>query len=189
MVETSSEEEDKGGSLPLAALGRDSISTIKVASNEMDRLTLLAEKAAEKAQVGEEPVSSTTTINNNLKSNHVKNNNVNKSNINNPNTKKFNTPKPHQVTDTNANLPKAEINPTVDNKVQIGKSSFTNEAQNGFECAQFAFLKDPCHINVIFLFFINQLLLLIFVSYTQKKIHVPNCSLGHITQQVQMGFP
>lgn len=114
MVETSSEEDAEDKTLPLAALGRDSISQIKVASNEMERLQLLAEKAGATSATGP------TTINNNLKSNHVKNNNIN-SNMNSGSPNKFNAPKPLQVIDTNANLPKPEINPTIDNKVQIGK--------------------------------------------------------------------
>lgn len=123
MIEVSSEEdtEDKvASSHHPAAFGRGSVSQIKVASNDAERLQLLAEKA------GMSPSSSDaggpTTINNNLKSNHaVKNINVN-SNINNHNqTKQLNTPKPPpQVIDTNANLPKPEINPPMD-KVQIGE--------------------------------------------------------------------
>ncbi|XP_035706022.1 protein phosphatase 1 regulatory subunit 16A isoform X2 [Folsomia candida] len=127
MIEVSSEEdtEDKvASSHHPAAFGRGSVSQIKVASNDAERLQLLAEKA------GMSPSSSDaggpTTINNNLKSNHaVKNINVN-SNINNHNqTKQLNTPKPPpQVIDTNANLPKPEINPPMD-KVQIGSNGIS----------------------------------------------------------------
>lgn len=126
MIETSSEEdaEEKMTSNHPASFGRSSISQIKVASNEAERLQLLADKAGVPLEPGPTP----TTINNNLKSGHVKNINV----INNHQnqTKQFNTPpakppKPHQVIDTNANLPKPEINPT--EKVQIGEFPIKNE--------------------------------------------------------------
>lgn len=108
-TETSSEE-DHDDIRSIAHPSKDSIPTIKVAANEMERLQSIAAKGGSN--------NSDTIVNNNLKSNNLKNKNIN-SNINNQ-SKQFSNPIAIPVTDTNANLPKPEINPPID-KVQIGE--------------------------------------------------------------------
>jgi hypothetical protein len=116
-TEGSSAEEDSGDDQIIQPpLGRDSQPHISVAPNELDKLHRIAAKGSGS------PETKNNTINNNLKpNNNVKNSNVNSNTNNKSTTKQFTNPISIPVTDTNANLPKPEINPAVDSQVKIGE--------------------------------------------------------------------